>query len=305
MIIRRRTFLGSGLAFASLASTALLPTRAVSEMSLGEARLRTVSDGNLILPESFVIGDLPEDEAVPIVKAAGYAPDNLEAPCNLALWEDGDARVLFDAGSGSGFMPSAGEIVGNLEALGLAPDDITHVIFTHGHPDHLWGALDDFDEPLFLNAQHYMGAEEHAYWSDPATLDTIGAARQSFAAGAARRLEVLGDGLTLAGAGDEILPGLSMVSLPGHTPGHMGARIVSGGESVLIVGDAIGNAHLALARPEWPSPADQDPDQGIATRISLLEDLAESGETMVGFHLPDGGIGRIEAAEAGYSFRAL
>jgi glyoxylase-like metal-dependent hydrolase (beta-lactamase superfamily II) len=266
--------------------------------------LTTVSDGYLVLPESFVIGDLPFEEAKELVIAAGFTTDGLQTPCNLTLWQTGDATVLFDAGSGSGFMPSAGAVVASLEAIGLTPDDITHVVFTHGHPDHLWGALDDFDEPLFLNARHFFGEREYAYWTDPATVETIGAARQSFAAGASRRLELLGDGLDFFGGGDEVLPGIKAVSTPGHTPGHMSFRLSDGDNSVLVVGDAIGNAHLALARPQWVSPADQDAETGIATRLALLEELSSSQELMVGFHLTDGGIGRIGKEGDVFTFNA-
>ncbi|ETX27246.1 MBL fold metallo-hydrolase [Roseivivax isoporae] len=295
----RRSFLHAG---SGTVAGMLLGLPAIAERALGTGRLRTVSDGHLVLPESFVLGDLPEEEARAILAARGLQAGSLETPCNLALWEDGTRRVLFDAGSGGSFMPSAGRLADSLAALDLAPGDITHVIFTHGHPDHLWGVLDDFDEPLFVNARHVMGAEEAAYWRDPATLDALDPARQSFAAGASRRLEVLGAGLDLAGDGDEVAPGITFTALNGHTPGHMGARVASGGESALIVGDAIGNGHLALARPDWPNPADHEPDVGIETRMALLATLAESGETMVGFHLPGGGIGTIAADGDGYAF---
>ncbi|SLN32586.1 Metallo-beta-lactamase superfamily protein [Roseivivax jejudonensis] len=280
-----------------------LATKTIAEVELGQGVLQTVSDGHLVLPESFVIGDLPADEAREIVETAGLATDGgYRAPCNLALWRTSDATVLFDAGSGSGFMPSAGELLANLDAVGVAPGDVTHVIFTHGHPDHFWGVLDDFDEPLFANARHVMSDTEVAYWSDPATLDALGEARQSFAVGAARRIELLGDRLERVADDASILPGVQLVPLPGHTAGHVGAQVTNGDASALVVGDAIGNGHLALARPEWPSPADHDPERAIATRTALLDRLAASGETVVGFHLPDGGLGSIARDGDGYLF---
>jgi glyoxylase-like metal-dependent hydrolase (beta-lactamase superfamily II) len=279
-----------------------LPTRTVAQIAIGGGTLTTVSDGYLALPRSFVIGDLPEGEAVSIVEEAGYSMDDFRSPCHLAVWQKDDLAVLFDAGSGPDFMPSAGELWGSLDAAGLSPEDITHVLMTHAHPDHIWGIIDDFDEPSFYSARHFIGDREHAYWTDPSTLDTIGVARQSFAAGASRRLEIMGSDMELFGDGDEVVPGITAVSTPGHTPGHMAFRITDGGQSSLILGDAIGNAHLALARPDWVSPADQDGEMGIATRMALLEELASSGETMVGFHLPEGGIGTITAADEGFTF---
>ena len=297
----RRTFLTSALAASGLPVATLLK----AEVSLGAGLLTTVSDGHLVLPESFVIGDVPVEEARALIEAAGYATDGLEAPCNLTLWQSGDRRVLFDAGSGQGFMPTAGQIIESLAALDLSPGDITDVIFTHGHPDHLWGVLDDFDEPLFAGARHFMGAGEHAHWSDPGLIDTLPEARKSFAAGAARRLELLGDRIALFGDGDSPVDGVTAVLTPGHTPGHMAFRITDGEESLLVVGDAIGNGHLALSRPEWPNPADEDPVLGAETRMALLADLAASGEAMVGFHLPQGGMGLIESADEGYGFAPL
>lgn len=304
--MHRRIFLRSGLAAAAGgAALGALGSRAVAAVTLGDGRLSTVSDGHLVLPDGFVIGDLPEAEARALVESAGYSLGGLRSPCNLALWEAGDRKVLIDAGAGWDFMPSTGQIVDNLAALGVAPDEITDVVFTHGHPDHLWGATDDFDEPLFLNAAHYMGDAEYAYWSDPATVDDLPPDRQSFAAGALRRLDLLGPGMAQFGAGDEVVPGLTAVPTPGHTPGHMSLRVAAGGDSALILGDAINNGHLALMRPEWPSPADQDPETGIATRMALLEELSASGETVVGFHLPDGGIGRLAREGAAFTFSAM
>lgn len=300
--MNRRRFLQTALAGAPALALPWIPTKTVARVAIGGGSLTTVSDGYLALPRSFVLGELSPDEAVPVIEAAGYSMDDFRSPCNLAIWQKEDMTVLFDAGSGPDFMPTAGTLADSLDAAGLTAEDITHVLITHGHPDHIWGIIDDFDEPTFYNARHFMGAREHAYWSDPGTIDTIDAARQSFAAGAIRRLDIMGSDMALFGNGDEVVPGITAVSTPGHTPGHMAFRIADGNETALIVGDAIGNAHLALARPEWVSPADQDGQTGIATRMALLEDLSGSGERMVGFHLSDGGIGAIEAGPDGYVF---
>lgn len=299
--MKRRQFNSIGLAFAA-SGLALTARPVIAQLQMGAGTLTTVSDGYLQFPQRFVTGDAPVDEALAIVAEAGLDPEAVQSPCNLALWQTTDRTVLFDVGAGPDFMPSAGELIGSLDALGLAPEDITDVVLTHGHPDHLWGAVDDFDEPLFYNATHYMGDEEHAYWTNPATVDDIGELRQSFAVGAKRRLDILGDGTQLYGAGDEVLPGLTAVPTPGHTPGHMALRLSDGTTSALIIGDAVPNSHLTMARPDWISPADQDGLQGQATRNNLLAELSASQETVVGFHLPEGGIGTVTTDGTGFSF---
>ena len=297
----RRRFLKTGTLAGGALLAPTLATRTIAQVTLPGGTLTTVSDGYLSLPEAFVLGDLPADEARAIITGAGYDLQAYQSPCNLTLWQSEGRNVLFDAGSGPDFMPNAGDIAGSLEALGLSLDDITHVIFTHGHPDHLWGATDDFDEPTYYNAAYHMGGDEHAYWSDANTVNTIDEGRQAFAAGALRRLELLEGGVSLFGAGDELVPGVTAVGSPGHTPGHMSFRV--GGEGgVFVIGDAIANSHLALKRPDWTSPSDQDPELGLQTRQAMLEQLAGSGETVVGFHFKDGGIGIISRDGDAYTF---
>ncbi|MET4129823.1 glyoxylase-like metal-dependent hydrolase (beta-lactamase superfamily II) [Roseovarius sp. MBR-38] len=301
MPITRRRLLELG----AMLPLALTATGVRAQMlTLGTGRLDTLSDGHLVLPRDFVLGDLPEAEAGPILTGLGITGDTVMPPCNLTLWRDGARKVLFDAGSGAGFMPSAGKLAEALDGVGVGAEEITHVIFTHAHPDHLWGVLDEFDDPVFANASYMIGQAEWDYWTDPATVDSIGAARAAFAVGAARRLAEIEDRMEFIKAGQEVLPGIMAHDSPGHTPGHMAFEIRQGGDAVMVVGDAIGNGHLALARPDWPAGADQDPDTGIATRTRLLDMLASEGMAMVGFHLPEGGLGRVERADGAYRFVA-
>jgi glyoxylase-like metal-dependent hydrolase (beta-lactamase superfamily II) len=271
-------------------------------MALGAARLTTVSDGSLTLPGSFIFETMPEDALSPILAEFDLSRDTLTPECNLALYQDGTETVLFDVGSGPAFMPTAGKVVDALDAVGVAPEDITQVVFTHGHPDHIWGLLDDFDEPVFSEATYWMGRDEWDYWWNPETVNTIGEARASFAVGAKRRMEAIEDQVEFFGDGDEILPGIAAVSTPGHTPGHMAFELRQGSESALVVGDAIGNHHVAFRKPDWESGADQDPALAVATRRMLFDRLTAEQIALVGFHLPGGGMGRVEATGDGFRF---
>ncbi|UYP69900.1 MBL fold metallo-hydrolase [Thalassobacter stenotrophicus] len=279
-----------------------MPRLATANMALGSATLTTVSDGSLMLPGSFIFDPMPKDELAPILAQYGQDSERLTPECNLALYRDGTNTVLFDVGSGPDFMPTAGTIVDSLDAIGLAPEDITHVLFTHAHPDHIWGLLDDFDEPLFYEASYMMGRAEWDYWWNPETVNTIGDARAAFAVGAKRRMEAIEDAVMLFDDGDEVLPGIAALSTPGHTPGHMAFEVRQGTEAALIVGDAIGNHHVAFAKPGWESGSDQDGITAAATRQMLLDRLSQEQMALVGFHLPDGGMGRAEKEGSAYRF---
>jgi glyoxylase-like metal-dependent hydrolase (beta-lactamase superfamily II) len=299
MLLSRRTLLTRS---AALVAASAMPARlwASSTLTMGSLRIDTLSDGNLVLPGGFVLDGQPA-EAAALIRDFGLSTDQFEPPCNLTLLRDGTNTVLFDVGSGPDFMPTAGKILEAMEAAGVGPEEVTHVIFTHAHPDHIWGLFDDFDEPLFSEASYMIGQAEFDYWTNPDTVNTIGEARTTFAVGAERRLSAIAEQITFLSDGDEAVPGVTARLSAGHTPGHMAYVIGSGSEAVMVLGDAIGNHHLAFARPGWASGSDQDPEMGAATRLQLFEQIMAEDMAVIGFHLPEGGMGRVD--RAGDSFR--
>lgn len=298
-MITRRHILLSAAAFA-------LPARlwAGANLTMGPVQIDTLSDGNLVLPVDFILAGMPADELADLKARYQIADGALTPPCNVTLLRDGTNTVIFDVGSGPDFQPSAGKLAQAMEALGVSAEEVSHVVFTHGHPDHLWGVLDEFDEPVFANARHMIGQTEFDYWTDPATVDSIGAERMTFAVGAARRLQTIADRFDFIADGQEILPGVAARMTPGHTPGHLSFEIRSGSESAMVVGDALGNHHIAFERPDWVTGSDQDGPMAAATRVGFLDQLASAQMPLIGFHLPEGGIGRAERAGSGYRFVA-
>ena len=298
-LTRRQILAGA----AATASAQFLLPHSLYAAPVGTATLTTVSDGNLSLPAGFSTDGMPP-EIDPVLAKHGLSRDMPFTPeCNLTLWQDGKNTVIFDAGAGPDFMPSTGILLDSLDAAGIAPDDVTHVVFTHAHPDHLWGVIDDFDDPMFFNARHMMGRVERDYWLNPNTVDTIGVERQAFVAGALRRLELLGDRIEVFEAETEILPGIYAQASGGHTPGHMAFELRSGSETALVLGDAIGNHHMSFANPLWELNSDQDKAEAAKTRAKLFDRITAEQMAIVGFHLPNGGFGRVEtASDGGYQF---
>lgn len=301
MRLTRRTLLEQT---AAAAATFALPriSWAQTTLSGGTTRLDTLSDGHLVLPKSFTLGEMPPDQADDILAKYGITGDTLEPDCNVTLLRTGDRTILFDVGSGPNFMPTAGKLIDALDAVGVDPFDVTDVVFTHGHPDHLWGLLDDFGDLWFPDADFHMGQAEWDYWTDPDTVNTIDPARQSFAVGAANRLDVLADRINLFTDGAEIMPNVAARATFGHTPGHMAFEVRIGNESVMIVGDSIVNHHLAFERPGWLSGSDQDGPLAAKSRLALLDQLSTDQMRLVGFHLPNGGVGYAEQRGDGYVF---
>ena len=279
--------------------------RAKATLAMGTSELITLSDGHLVLPRRFALGDLPVEEALAELARFDLDPDSLTPDCNATLLRTDERTVLFDAGAGTEFMASAGRLPDSLADIGVDPFDITDVVLTHAHPDHIWGVLDDFGDLMAPDATYHIGAAEMDHWTNPDLIERISPDRQSFVVGAARRIAEMEAQLNRFGDGQEIVPGVMARATPGHTPGHMSFEVSASGQEVMILGDCVGNHHLAMARPEWPAAADEDPETGIATRVALLDELASREVLCVGFHMPAPGLGRVERRAAGaYAFIA-
>ena len=115
-------------------------------------------------------------------------------------------------------------------------------------------------------------------------------------------MEMIEDSVVLFDNGEEVLPGIAAIATHGHTPGHMSFELRGGSHSALVLGDAIGNHHVAFRKPTWVSGSDQDGDMAAATRQMLFDRIMADQMQVVGFHLPQGGMGRVDRAPEGFVF---
>lgn len=305
MKIDRRHFLKVS---AGSAATVALPfsvsmSSLASVVKIGSASLSTVSDGNLVLPGNFMVPpDFPAEQFDTFVKENSLPTDSYEPACNVCLWQHDDHVVLFDVGAGSNFMPSTGKLLESLEEIDTDPADVTDVVLTHAHPDHVWGLIDDFDELAFPEANYYMNSREWDYWSDPNTIETLPESRKTFAVGAQNRMAYIEDRVKLFNYGDEIISGIEAVDTSGHTVGHTSFALHNGSESIMVLGDAITHPIISFQKPDWPGGGDQDQAGAIASRKKLLDRMAVEKMKVLGFHLPHPGVGYAERKDSAYRF---
>ncbi len=306
---KRREFLTAATCGAGIA-TGLIPSIVVSDesstLTLGDNAIQVISDGVIHLPVSMV---LPEELINPDVrddylKSHGIGPERLSQDCNITLLQQQDKTIIFDVGAGPNFMPTTGKLYEELEARGIDPADVTDVVFTHAHPDHLWGLIDDFDEPLFANAQYHLHTKEWDYWLDDNTLSNTPDNRKAFVVGAQNRLPLLKDKLTLFDYGQEVLPNVEAVDTAGHTPGHTSFAIHGGSESIMLLGDALTNQYIAFEQPKWRTAMDQNPELAVSTRLKLLDRMAGDKQKIIGYHLPYPGMGMVERNGSAYRYIA-
>jgi len=239
-----------------------------------------------------------------VLKAEGLPTNEVRNVLNVTAIKDGADWTLLDCGSGDKFLPGSGKLLENLEAAGIARTAVKSVILTHAHPDHLWGAVDSFDDEAFPNATFHISEVEWAFWTDPDVMKKVPEDRQMFAAGAQRVLKVIGEKSKRFKPGQEVAPGIMAVDSSGHTAGHVSLVVSGGGSSLVVLGDALTNAAISFRHPGWLSGSDADADQGAATRKKLLDWLAKDKLPFIGYHLPAPGLGRAEAKDGAYRFIA-
>lgn len=300
---RRAVLAGLGAAFAG----PVLPHRsgaapAPTHHTLGAVEIMVVSDGTLSVPLSFSLPATPAAEVDALLAAHKLPADGI-VQTNVTLVKTGDQFILIDAGSGPKFQQSAGKLSENLEAAGIDPEKITKVVFTHGHADHLWGAIDDFDDgERFPNASYVVSAAEWDFWTHPDTPAKVSDWLKGMALGSARILKQIEKKIERRKDGDSVAPGLTYVATPGHTPGHMAVMVESGKERLLVGGDVLANNAISFVKPEWPIGSDFDRDQAVKTRKRLLDLLASERVPLIGFHLMWPGQGMVERNGAAYRF---
>jgi glyoxylase-like metal-dependent hydrolase (beta-lactamase superfamily II) len=176
----------------------------------------------------------------------------------------GDDVTLVDAGIGpadapaSSWAPTPGRLPDELAVAGIDPDEITTVVLTHLHTDHIgWAAL---DEPYFGNAVYVLQQAEF-----DALEKFSPAVRQRVVEPLQAR-----DQLRLID-GDVRLDGTSRIAAtPGHTPGHQSVLVESGGTTVVVTGDLLVHA-IQLVDPELEYLYEDDPARARESRIRLLQ----------------------------------
>jgi glyoxylase-like metal-dependent hydrolase (beta-lactamase superfamily II) len=268
--------------------------------SIGAMRATIVSDGPLTLLAARHIFKGPDPAALDTaLTQSGLATDRVRVEQNCLLLETGGKRALFDNGLGSQRLYGAdsGRLLDSLQEAGIDPASIDAMVLTHAHSDHCWGTMGDDGTPNFPNATLYMAQDELDFW----TSDPISERLERSLAGVRTHLLPLRDRIRFIRDGEAFLPGVQAWLTPGHTPGHM-AYLFDG--AWCLTGDVAFHDPLSYRFPEAESVFDTDRTTGVATRLRVLERLADEHLSIVGYHQPWPGLGRVERAATSFRYVA-
>ena len=255
----------------------------VHHRRVGDILVTALHDGHQDAPLATLTGIAPE-EAAAMLRAA-FRPVPRRTQVQAFLIRSGDRTALVDAGLGP-VGPSVGRLAANLAAAGVAPAEVDTLLMTHLHRDHVGGLLDGDGRPVFAQAALHLHEAEHAHWLDDTAMAAAGDdARARGAVTLARAAIAAHAGRLRPFFGGEVFPGVTALPLPGHTPGHTGFLIASGGHSLLVWGDIVHVPEIQAPRPEVGMAVDVDRDAAIATRRRIFDQVATDRLAVAGMHL--------------------
>ena len=272
-------------------------------LKVGGVEIVALSDMNLPFP-------MPLTQLFPTAPAEAWEPykqlypdafeqDHMLIEIGCYLVRSEGQTILIDTGYGEGPIEAIGgrkgELMDDLAAKGITPEEVNTVFLSHLHSDHVgWNVVerDGRLEAAFPNARYVAHQADLDHFRRP---DIQAASTFPFME---RCMEsIAGMGLLDTLTGDADLTGeVRALHTPGHTPGHMSILVSSQGEEALIQGDVL--VHPAqVTEDDWNCHFDHDWPVSTETRRKMLEDAEAKGTPVVSCHFPAPGFGTVVRRE--------
>ena len=304
LAVDRRKFLAAASGFIA---AGLLPQKALAlagphRFTQGTFEATVLSDGQLILPWSIIAPDAPPEELKKLL-GMQITGDTVTVETNPMLLKSGSDLILFDTGAGGGFQPTSGKLGDSLKMAGHDPAAVTHVVVSHGHPDHIWGTVKEDGTLLFPNAAYHVAEAEWNFWMDKELINKMPKEMGAFVTGAQKHLGAMKDRLSTFKPGQDVVAGITAVDAAGHTPGHA-AFAIAGGDGLLLLVDTVASPFVGLPHPDWRFGFDAIPDLAITNRKALLDRAATDKLMIHGYHWPYPGLGHAEKKDGAYTYVA-
>lgn len=276
---------------------------------VGTIEALSVSDGVFPLGQPFkdYIYDAEKKDVEQALSRAFLPLDRDVVDVNHLVVKIKGKTIVIDSGGGDNFGDVAGHLPANLKNAGIDPTIVDAVVITHIHPDHAFGNVRGDGSLVFPNAQYFVAAPEHKFWM----AETVDLGSQPLDEGmkgliiAGAQLQmgaVPKNKVTLFSNNQEILPGITTLFSPGHTPGHASFIISDGNDTLFHIGDVVHNTVTSFQYPDWKIAFDTISDLAVTTRKRILDQASADKMRVYNAHMPWPGLGRVVRQGSAYAF---
>lgn len=267
---------------------------------IGDITLTAVHDGFARRPTEGLVRNAEFADVKKAMEQAFLAPDTLNITFTTMVIENGGKLTLIDTGNGDSGAPTSGNFLANFKAAGFDPKNVSTVIFSHFHGDHINGFRLKDGTAVFPNAEAMVPAAEWAFWMDDAKMSAAPEAMKGAFAGVRRVFGPIAKDVKQFEPGKEILPGITPVAAYGHTPGHTAFAIASGSGKLMVASDITNHPALFVRNPDWSAVFDMDGPQAAATRRKILDMASAERMQLAFYHAPFPATGHIAKSGNGF-----
>lgn len=278
-------------------------------MNIGTIEAIVISDGHLLVNpvQAEFAQYIDSTEVAKLLEKHFASTSQIDLGMNILLLKNKDKLILIDVGAGSVFNSENGRLVENLQYAGISVDEITDIVLTHAHPDHIGGLTDQKGNLTFPNAKVYLAQEEYNFWMHPKpdfSKSTMTDRKhiQMLVDVAKANIKAVKNNLYLFHKEETLLGCLQMLPAPGHTPGHTIIRIFSEDKELYHIADVVHSEIISFEYPEWIYNSDTNYQESIETRKKILARLAKNEALFFAYHLPWPGLGYVKTQSNGYKW---
>jgi glyoxylase-like metal-dependent hydrolase (beta-lactamase superfamily II) len=267
---------------------------------IGDMTITAINDGLARRPLEGFIRNAELADVKKAMEAAFLPTEQVTISFTTIVVQSAGKLTLIDTGNGDSGAPTSGVWMRNFRAAGFDPKDVTTIVVSHFHGDHINGLRLKDGSAVFPNAEIMVPAPEWAFWMDDAKMAAAPEAMKGAFANVRRVFAPIAKDVKMYEAAKDIVPGITSVAAYGHTPGHMAFMLNSGMSSLMVMSDTTNHPALFVRNPDWSAVFDMDADAARATRRKML-DMAVTEKVQTAFyHAPFPATGFIAKAGNGF-----
>ena len=261
------------------------------QLKFGEYELFILSDGSNLVKEPFPLmaPNHTKDEFNQALNETFLNQQPIAFSLNVLLIKYKQQIILFDTGNGLEKNEHVGKLIQQLEAIGISTNDITDIIITHAHGDHIGGLILPDGNLTFKNAKYFISRTEFDYWLRSNNDQTISI------------LNKIKPKIIFIKGKEVLFKNIKIEEVPGHTPGQLAFTITDKENTLEIkhIADVV-HSPLLIRYPEFGIKYDTNFHEAVTTRMKVLDEAYQKKQLIFATHLPWPGIGYIDKKDERY-----